>query len=71
MLKYSGRGKSESIEYEVTDIRYNDAADDVMTPSAFKRYIEDNGYVHGESYKSDGKEDILLDQPLDLSFLDK
>jgi hypothetical protein len=71
VLKYSGRGKSESIEYEVTDIRYNDAADDVIAPSAFKRYIEDNGYVLTDSYKSDGKEDILLDQPLDLSFLDK
>ncbi len=57
--------------FEVKDIKYNNEAGEFVTPSEFKKFIEDGGYTLRNKYEADGMASIETDKQLDLSFLDK
>ncbi len=56
--------------FEVKDIKYNNEAGEFVTPSEFKKFIEDGGYTLRNKYEADGMASIETDKQLDLSFLD-
>ena len=57
--------------FEVKDIKYNNEAGEFVTPSEFKKFIEDGGYTLRNKYEADGMASIETDKQLDLSFLDE